>query len=34
VPIGLDENDAAALNVVFSSAAGLSQRENNEDPLV
>ena len=33
VPVGVDENDPAALNTVFSSVARLSQGENNEYQL-
>ena len=33
VPVGVDENDPAALNAVFSSMASLSQGNNNEYPL-
>jgi len=33
VPAGLDENDTAALNAVFSSVAGLPQGENDEYQL-
>jgi hypothetical protein len=33
VPVGADEHDAAALNAVFSSVAGLSQGDNDEYQL-
>jgi hypothetical protein len=33
VPVGVDKNNATALNAVFSSAPGLSQEENKEYQL-